>query len=91
MDDSRSQSSSEAGLLDDTAELVMAAVDKAAGEPLDEGKVKLRIEELQSEMIELAKSQVCSCVIERRSRIPEGCAQSHHDQQQNIQQNNHRA
>lgn len=58
MEENESHSSIEIGRLDDTADIVTAAVDKPTGDQLDEAKVKLKIEQLQREMIELAKSQV---------------------------------
>lgn len=58
MEEPESHSSIEIGLLDDTADIVTAAVDRPTGDQLDEAKVKLKVEELQREMIQLAKSQV---------------------------------
>jgi hypothetical protein len=85
-EDGDSRDSMSADELDDTMELVTKMTEAGRREGLDEAKVRLRIEELQQQMLELANAQVVMCLIERRGELPERSPSSDLREQQDFQQ-----
>lgn len=81
LDESQSQGSVSIDGQVDSFEMVTKAVDSGKKTYLDEAKVKLRIEELQTQMVELANARVGRGSSGRRSELPAGCPSYYLNQQ----------